>query len=111
MIRKTPSFKAPRKERVVRPSLSYRPKAPKADGYTEEPAKPRKPRFGNPTDKYAKTNRNPNFDERRPVMKETQKTRYKIPKAPKISGDVLALSAKGSTHITIKWYIRIFFVC
>lgn len=84
MIKRTPAFKAPRKERVVRPSLSYRPKttAP-TGGYSEEAVKPRKPRFGKPVDKFAKTNRNPHFDDRRPVMKDLHKTRYKVPKALK----------------------------
>jgi ubiquinone/menaquinone biosynthesis C-methylase UbiE len=88
MIKRTPAFKPPRKERTVRPSLSYKPKSAPTGGYSEERAKPRSVRHKKPSSTYARQKIDPNFEKRRPVMKDTQKTRYKIPTSPK-SSDVV----------------------
>ncbi len=94
MNKRTPSFKPPRKERVVRPSLSYKPSGVSTGGYSEKRSKPRSPPY-----KKLRSTYQPAVDVRRPVMqdKDLKKTRYKVPKAPKDTEVPTSVSEKRST--------------
>jgi len=98
MNKRTSSFKAPRKERAVRPSLSYKP----TGGYGEERAKSAPTRYTKPRSARPQVN----MDEKRPVMvqKDRQKTRYKVPKAPKATELVASVVKDTSWGKVAEWY-------
>lgn len=107
MIKRTPAFKPPRKERSVRPSLSYKPKNKTTEGYNEESARPRTIRYKKSTTGYIRPGVDANLDKRRPVMKDLHKTRYKVPKAsklPEVASNAVAKAKDTSWGGVAEWY-------
>lgn len=105
MIKRTSAFKPPRKERSVRPSLSYKPKNKTQDGYTEAYSKPRTIRYKKPGIMRALPAFDAYLDKRRPVMKDLHKTRYKVPKvlrSPNATNNVVTKDT--SWDGVAKWY-------